>query len=295
MLNLVVGIVFIVSAILKIISIDSFELYIYSFQFVGLNLSSLAARAFICAELILGTGLILNLYPKFFRISTILLLVFFSLFLVYVYFAKGNEDNCHCFGDLIELNPIPSIIKNIILIALLLPGYRLHPFTIRFKKQISIITAVVVVVIVFIVSFPTMWYSAEDKNSYYNDQALSDFLSEHPALTEKNDQTIVACFFGLGCRYCELTAQKIHLIQESHSGLNLHVAGILWGDETKYENFTESTGLIYSDVIFLNPMQFLQITNGSMPLVIIFRNGEVVNAFKYSDLQEKAFLKAVNE
>ena len=63
-LKIVLGLVFIVSAILKIVDMDQFEIYVYSYHFFSLNFSFLVARAAIIAELVLGIGLISNRFHK---------------------------------------------------------------------------------------------------------------------------------------------------------------------------------------------------------------------------------------
>ena len=47
---MLLGIVFIVSAVLKILDMDKFEIYIYSYHFFSLNFSFLVARAAIIAS-----------------------------------------------------------------------------------------------------------------------------------------------------------------------------------------------------------------------------------------------------
>ena len=53
-LKVLLGIMFIVSAILKIVDMDKFEIYIYSYHFFSLNFSFLVARAAIIVELVFG-------------------------------------------------------------------------------------------------------------------------------------------------------------------------------------------------------------------------------------------------
>ena len=53
-LKVLLGLVFIVSAVLKVIDMDQFEIYIYSYHFFSLNFSFLVARAAIIVELVLG-------------------------------------------------------------------------------------------------------------------------------------------------------------------------------------------------------------------------------------------------
>lgn len=293
--NALVGIVLIVSAVLKLISIDSFELYIYSFDILNLTLSSLAARAFIAAELFLGTGLILNFYPRFFRLCTILLLIFFSCFLVYVYFTKGNEDNCHCFGDLIELNPLPSILKNIALIAILIPTYKINPFHLRYKPYISGGVALLILIGIFLIFPSSIKFRQADKDEYYNREAMNEFLTEQNYFENTTNDTKVLCFFGIGCKYCELTATKLRLMQQNNPDMDAAFIGIFWGNEAKLEHFYEETKLTYSETLLINPVTFLEITNGSMPIIVILRNNKIVDSYKYLDLQEKVFIKSTQK
>ena len=63
-LKVLLGSVFIVSAVLKILDMDRFELYIYSYHFFSLNFSFLVARAAIIVELVLGIMLVFNCLHK---------------------------------------------------------------------------------------------------------------------------------------------------------------------------------------------------------------------------------------
>ena len=58
MLKVLLGLVFIVSAVLKLFDMDQFEIYVYSYHFFSLNFSFIVARLAIILELVLGIGLI---------------------------------------------------------------------------------------------------------------------------------------------------------------------------------------------------------------------------------------------
>ena len=119
LINIGVGSVFIIAAILKLISIDEFEIYIYSFDIFSFLLTTFVSRFIIIGEFVLGLFLILKInYKTTWRLAFISLILF-TLFLVYVAIFR-NDDNCHCFGELVELSPLESIVKNLILIVLLL-------------------------------------------------------------------------------------------------------------------------------------------------------------------------------
>ena len=62
--NIGVGSVFIIAAILKLISIDEFEIYIYSFDIFSFLLTTFVSRFIIIGEFVLGLFLILKINYK---------------------------------------------------------------------------------------------------------------------------------------------------------------------------------------------------------------------------------------
>ena len=114
-----IGLFFIVSAILKLLSIENFEIYIYSFNLLSFPLSGLAARCVIACELLAGVLLIIKVKYKWAWWLTLLMLVGFSFLLVYVILFR-DDSNCHCMGDLVQMRPSLSLVKNLVTIALLL-------------------------------------------------------------------------------------------------------------------------------------------------------------------------------
>ena len=290
-LNAITGIIFCLSAVLKLISIDTFELYIYSFQFVNLSLSALAARLIICGEIILGVGLIINIYPKFFRIISILTLALFSLFLIYLLITQGNNDNCHCFGDLVELNPLPSFFKNIALIIILILTKNIKSFKIPYKKLISVCLIIIPFIVVFATNPPDNWFTRN--NTDYNEKALFEFIESNQTINNESD-TQILCFFGLGCKYCELAAKKLYLIEQNNPQVKMNIVGVFWGKEEKLEPFEKETELNYSSVHIINPVVFLDITEGSMPVILILKNGKVSDSFSYRNLHEKDLLQSLH-
>lgn len=118
-LKIIVGIVFLFSAVSKFVTIDAFEMYIYSFGLFPLTLCFYLARIIIGFELVLGASLISHRNHRFTMIASLLFLTCFVVFLTYAHLV-GRTDNCHCFGDLMPFNPIQSILKNAVLILILI-------------------------------------------------------------------------------------------------------------------------------------------------------------------------------
>ena len=115
------GILFLVSATAKLAGIDAFELYLFSFGWFPLGTAYLLARLVIAAEYTVGVLLIANFWPKLAFWGALAMLAGFSAFLL-VLLLKGNADNCHCFGEWVDLNPGQSLLKNAAMLALLLAG-----------------------------------------------------------------------------------------------------------------------------------------------------------------------------
>ena len=137
-LRIGIGGMFVIAAILKLMSIDEFEIYIYSFNVLNFLLTSFVSRIIIAGEFILGLFLILKINYKFTWNATMIVLILFTLFLIYVAIFR-NDTNCHCFGQLVELSPVESIIKNVIAMILLSidKWTNLKPPSSKFKAQSS--------------------------------------------------------------------------------------------------------------------------------------------------------------
>ena len=124
--KLLLGALFVFSSLAKFISIEKFSVYIFSFGFLSMNLSIVAAWFVISFEMLLGIAMISNRYHKKVMLVNLLLLLFFTLFLAFAHLS-GRTDSCHCLGDLLPFNPLQSILKNTILILLSLFAWKWAP------------------------------------------------------------------------------------------------------------------------------------------------------------------------
>ena len=122
-LKVLLGMMFVISAVSKFITIDAFEMYVFSFGLFPLSVSLFLARLVLSVELVLGAALISHRHHRFTVLSALLFLLCFIVFLVYAHLI-GRTDNCHCFGDLMPFDPLQSIVKNAVLVVLLLFVYK---------------------------------------------------------------------------------------------------------------------------------------------------------------------------
>ena len=125
-LKILVGLLFIVSAVSKLVSMEAFEMYVYSFGILPLALCGYLSRVLLACELILGVALVSHRHHRFTLLMTLLFLIAFVVFLAYAHLS-GRTDSCHCFGELLPFDPIQSLMKNAVLIALSLYVYKFAP------------------------------------------------------------------------------------------------------------------------------------------------------------------------
>lgn len=307
-----IGLLFIISAILKLISINYFELYIYSFNIFNYSLSAIAARFIISLELITG---LLFIFRFYFRQTWYLILfttIGFTLLLIYIAYYR-NDSNCHCMGALVELNPQLSIIKNILIIASLVFIKNSKESTYIRKKIFAVLISVTLVILPYVL-FPTdeLYRVLTNTNisidSKAFDQAISDtvlntYISEIIIDDEKqlsyktgksqlqiNNGTYLICFIHSSCSHCEVAINKISLIFENHKLDYSKCIMLIWGDYDHICNFIRTTETENFHFRIIDPVNAVKITQGKFPTIALFENGEVSHVFNSRSIDEKSIV-----
>lgn len=286
-LKVFLGILFIVSAILKMADMDKFEIYIYSYHFFSLNFSFLVARAAIIAELVLGIGLISNCFHKLMWWGSVLMLMGYTCFLVYA-LLLGRTDHCHCFGDYLQLNPWQSIIKNVILLGLFALIYKVRGW--RFKRDWLALVGVIIAcsVAVFAVSPPDNYTPSYKASHDLQIELFQEALQEPPleGLGLQEGKKVVG-IFSSGCSYCKMTAQKLSLMQKYYGFPEQDVMYVFMGTEEGAERFfTESGSTRYHYVIYDDVVRLLKINNGVFPILVMMEDGLVVHEYGMRNMKE---------
>lgn len=286
-LRVVLGVLFIFSALAKLISVDQFEIYIFGFRLFGLGLSYLIARAIIVMELALGILLILNLNSQAIYITSFLVLAFFTLFLIGLTIA-GNRDSCHCFGEMMEMNPVHSLLKNIALIVILRLSAGLKSFRIPYKPLWYTLIIIGSIAVVFIISPPDNWrYEQYSQSTTISEKALHDALAKGLLPADLLEGEKVVCFMSVTCQYCLMAAQKIAILRSKEDFSNGELT-VVFGQgniERDPTEFLEESGLDYERYLFLDASPFLRITGGTMPLTIVLNEGKIMAKYGYRDIR----------
>ena len=280
-LRTIIGVVFIISAIMKLVSMDSFEIYIYSLNITSLNNSFIISRLVISFEFIIGLLLIFKVYLRSTIFISAISLIGFTIFISYLIINNNNE-HCHCFGDSLQMSHRISILKNIILIVLLMIIFPRAILKYKFQKIVFSLIVLTGLITPFIVSTPdSFMIDNYAKQATYNEIALNNFTNNYEYKKGKH----IICFFGASCRFCELTARKLEVISENstHSEIISHV---FWGTKNQVEEFYEKNNIPKLDYMTIPGSEFLKITDGKMPLIVLIQDGEIVSKYGYRDLLE---------
>ena len=293
-LKVLLGLVFIVSAVLKILDMDKFEIYIYSYHFFSLNFSFLVARLAIILELVLGIGLIANYLHKLMWWGSVSMLVGYSLLLIYA-IANGRTDSCHCFGDYLQLDPKQSLIKNGFLLVLFLLIYRNEGRRPPFRWLFLCLTILASTVAVFVVSPPDNYTSNYDPEQNLQTELFYEMLDDAPleALNLREGKQVV-CFFSTGCEVCQMAAHKLSLMQQFYGFPPENVTCLFMGNEEGMAKFyEESESVLYRNVLFPDVTLLLKAVNGNLPTIVFLEDGAVVHEYGFRNMNEaeiKAFM-----
>ena len=300
-----IGSMFIIAAILKLISIDEFELYIYSFDILDFLLTTLFSRLLIAGELVLGLLLVFKMCYKFTWRATLSVQIVFTLFLAYV-LAYRNDSNCHCFGELVELSPLESIIKNVVIIGALffikttrLQDYKTTSVFVGLRRVLLIAAVIIPFVVTPMDSVYKMIYSSEKEIStvdFYQtldkvvkmDFVDNDIVFDSTAQIKMDGKQMVV-IVSSGCKYCRLGVKKLSMMMRKNDIKSDNVKIFIWGSREGILNFKDETLTDDFSYWHIMPHEAVDITLGRFPTFIILEEKEIVNISDFRDIDESFF------
>lgn len=291
-LKMMLGVLFLVSAIAKFLGMDQFEVYVYSFGFFPLSTCFLLARLIVGCEMLLGIGLLANLCSRLVNTATIIALTLFTLFLGYVVLI-GRTDSCQCFGQLVNIDPVQSIIKNAILLTLMLPVLKVQSWPWQPRWWMWVLVCAAPFAYIFIRSAPDNWlYPSEEE--IYNHEKLDSALMPEGFMGEMrlNEGRKIVAFLTPGCQFCKLADKKISTMCQrddfdAEAVVYLTPAGDSVFDAMDTVHFSRPSHNISTS-------DYLGITYGQRPMVFLLDNGKVSATCHYRNIFESDFVKFLN-
>jgi hypothetical protein len=199
-LRIIVGVLFIFSAVAKLYPIEAFEKQLVDLGFASWTSAPFLSRAIIGIEAFLGIAFFQRNYLRTLVIpATTLLLVVFCAHLGYtIYITGGSSGNCGCFGQLLPMTPIEALLKNFVTLGIL--GY-LYTLTNNYetKKLLLPISLLVGTFAILFLTFPVKTYVTDFKEMevlmqdssvlYPNKEVFLDTIKSETSASVNKDTT----------------------------------------------------------------------------------------------------------
>lgn len=292
-IRLLLGVFFIGTAVLKLLSIDSFEIYIYSFGLFSYTWTTFISRLLIFIELLIGISLIFKICLKKTWWLTMAMMVGFTLFLIYAAIFR-NDSNCHCFGSLMELNPSQSIIKNIIVLALLffIRNEESHDYKPVLRKLLTVGIILVSLIVSFVLlPMDVVYNSIYSEKDNVNTVAFYENLNDSTyfdgeKLLDVGEGRYLINYALAGCKFCRLGTEKLLLMVGKHNIPHEKVKFIIGGSDEAIERFIEVTGTSDYEHWKIPAPKMMSITFGRFPLYVFVENGKIITAGDFRILDD---------
>lgn len=289
-LNILLGAVFIFSGISKLFPIELFEYDLVDYGIINWALSPYLSRLIISFEIFLGMSLIVNwnFRRTIFPLS-ILILLFFTSFLLLRIVVSGNDNNCGCFGTWLPMSNVQSILKNILLIALLFTSYKVSKQNLSFKRNKLFVSISLIIITsgIFAFRIPEDFYLSEPKakleKNTINPEIFPPIISGNDSIKPNQSKQFLA-FFSLTCQHCIHTARKLTIIQKNNP--DWQILAYLNGNKADLETFKEKSKFNLNYTLF-NKRDFVLITLGGVPKVYLTNKLEIKEYWTGEDFTEK--------
>lgn len=267
-IRIIVGVVFVLSALSKLKSPGLSEIMLIDQGFTSDRLTAAyLSRILISLELFIGIALFQPfLLKQVVAPLTLISLGAFSIFLFYLMIFAGNTENCGCFGEVVKMSPLESLLKNIVLIGLI--AY--FCVNVKSKKEQWLIPTLLLVGcfgFVFI-AFPIR--SIEDN-------AFAKYIHFEPVgrvdLTQGDNLIAV---MDVNCEHCQFTAKQLGELTRRTSGLPpiylLMYGEVEGANSVQYFLFLTSTNFPYHKI---GEDEFFNLIGSEPPRIYWLHDGKI--------------------
>ncbi len=268
---IIVGLVFILSAILKIYPTEPFEFILIESGFADWDSVQYISRIIIGSELAIGTFLLLGIKPHLTRKIGIGVILLFSLNL-FLQLNSQPEQNCGCMGEYISLTPMEALIKNVILLALLYFMLPIKYIKLNVLHKYSWILIVISLALPFILYPPDLYSTPPPMNGEMLFEASNAEIA--PLINEVSNEKSIVCFFSMGCKFCKLTARKLSVIDDQFDA-DLPIYFFFFGEESRLEKFMIDSRSNPYPHGFLPTQSFFNYSGNKLPAVFLLENGKI--------------------
>ena len=161
---------------------------------------------------------------------------------------------------------------------------------------VSALTAVAATTVVFCITPPDIYFR---KGRISEDLSEERFKPVADSLGLSSGRKAI-CFYSASCEHCRHCASKVASIVRRHGLAPDSFPVVFMQTSEKQDSVSNAFFLEYGEKLmlpnsYLHPFTFLPITNGSMPLVVLFEDGRKVKEYDYLSIDEKEIVSFLAE
>ncbi|MDP2385061.1 MAG: hypothetical protein Q8M29_01700 [Bacteroidota bacterium] len=292
LLSVLIGGLFLFSAYSKLYPIEPFE---FTFVDIGISnwrLSPFFARTIIGLEFFIGILFIINYKTRGFTSKlSIGILTFFVLYLCFILIKNGNDSNCGCFGELIKMTPVESIIKNLalILVNIVLLKWGEEINLKKFRIPVISLLLVISIAIPYILNPVDLNYSKaylmKKENQYFMPlDTLVNNAYIHPVSNEIKKSKHIVAYLSSSCPHCKIAATKLRIMKDKNK--NLPLLFVINGEEEKVKVFLDETKSHNVAWTKLGERPFVYLAGTHLPSIVLVNNQTVEYDLNYFFLDQ---------
>jgi len=285
--RILLAVLFIFSGLIKIYPIEFFENELLFNNLCNTHLVPYVSRALISAEIFLGAVLLFTIWDKWALRLSFLMMVIYTVWLIWLLVIEGNSVNCGCFGQAINLTPIEGIIKNILLVGLLVlfSIYR-KEYNLRFQKLILSVLLVSSIALPYVLapvffSSPTVYDSGGRTAINFNEIGLSKI----DALNLGSGKKVIA-FFLSECEHCRLAARRLEAIKREN--IHMPIYGVLYSkSDEQTADFLKASTIKFPHYVVTELAPLIKGISQDYPVIFYSNNGFIETRMTMYDLDEE--------
>jgi uncharacterized membrane protein YphA (DoxX/SURF4 family) len=284
------GALFVASAVLKLFPIDAFELVLIKQVGFPWSWAPLMARSIILFEFLLGVCIGFGFLTKRMLWVSLAMLMAFNVFLVIQLLSGAGDENCGCFGELIPMGATTSLGKNFIFMALalfLLWQEKWLNF-VSFKWAGPIIGVLAVPALFLVLPMPEANF---DKEPTLGSEIIEIENSDQNWDLTEGDKLVVIMYSN--CVHCKQLASFLSTLGSDVYSDELRV--LIFGPEETVQEFVEITHIQDLPHHRTASRALIQAIDGTVPVAIQLKNGEVVGNWNGGDVNSDLISKLLRD
>lgn len=274
LLQLLLSLSFLFSAYTKWVAPGFFEITLLDQGLTdSRHFAAILTRIVIGLEFALGVFLLLPFYYKKVLLFTLFLLGAFTIHLMYLWF-QGDTGNCGCFGEMIQMSPEESILKNLFLMGL--TGFLFIKAKEKKRRRLTLLFVPLCITSLVFVLLPLK------KASNFPFYEFTHF--ENKGRVDLSAGENLVAVFNLDCEHCQEAATALGVLQQEHS--SFPTTYVLYFQEglTTVSEFEHSTNTHFPHVL-IDVQQYFDLIGEAPPRIYHLNEGDV-NAIWDHDFTE---------